>query len=221
MNILTVLDIAAGKKLRGTLKWKGLSISLEHKKGDIRSGKTKDGTKWEHKMHCGYGYILGTEGTDGEHVDCYVGSTLDCKNVYVVHQNNPETGEHDEDKCFIGFKSKKAVKEMYLKHMPSRDFLGGISVMSCNDFVQKIGGKEYKGKSLMATLMLTDVTDAIAMDPIPGFHPPSLKKKYHVDLSPAPNAEETMLEKMKTQPKSVFHHKVQNPDNNGVNNARY
>lgn len=93
----------SGYELQGRTTWNGLNISIENKKGSVRRGVDKDGHKWATKMHFDYGYIRGTEGTDGDHVDCYLGGNKDAKKVYIVHQNDPVTHKYDEDKCMLGF----------------------------------------------------------------------------------------------------------------------
>lgn len=60
----------SGHKLSYRTKYQGMDISIENRKGSIRRGTASDGTKWETKMTWPYGYIRGTEGTDGDHVDC-------------------------------------------------------------------------------------------------------------------------------------------------------
>lgn len=60
----------SGHELQDRYNFAGLKISVENKKGSIRSGKDKDGHEWHTFMHYDYGYIRGTEGTDGDHLDC-------------------------------------------------------------------------------------------------------------------------------------------------------
>ena len=60
----------SGHKLQDRTSWNGLKISIENKKGSVRRGVDKDGHQWATKMHFDYGYIRGSEGTDGDHLDC-------------------------------------------------------------------------------------------------------------------------------------------------------
>ena len=60
----------SGYELQDRYNFAGLKISVENKKGSTRSGKDKDGHEWHTFMHYDYGYIRGTEGTDGDHLDC-------------------------------------------------------------------------------------------------------------------------------------------------------
>jgi len=87
------------------------------------------------KMKFPYGYIRGTDGADGEQIDCYIGPDESAKDVYIVHQNNPDTHEYDEDKCFLNFSSLDEARKAYLSHH-SRGLaaLGNISIMSVEEF---------------------------------------------------------------------------------------
>ena len=60
----------SGHELQDRYNFAGLKISVENKKGSTRSGKDKDGHEWHTFMHYDYGYIRGTEGVDGDHLDC-------------------------------------------------------------------------------------------------------------------------------------------------------
>ncbi|MFG6660105.1 hypothetical protein [Sulfitobacter sp. 915] len=86
----------------GKAKWRGLNLSVENKKGSVRSKKTPDGkTEWSVTMPAHYGRILGTVGADGDHVDFYMGDDETSENVFVVDQIDPETGDFDEHKVML------------------------------------------------------------------------------------------------------------------------
>jgi hypothetical protein len=63
----------SGHKLQGRAKVQGMDISIENKKGSVRSGTDKNGKAWSQKMGWDYGYIRGTVGKDKDHVDCFLG----------------------------------------------------------------------------------------------------------------------------------------------------
>ena len=63
----------SGHKLQGRATFRGLNISIENRKGSVRRGVDSDGHEWATKMNYDYGYIRGTEGVDGDHLDCYLG----------------------------------------------------------------------------------------------------------------------------------------------------
>lgn len=58
--------------------------------------------------------------------------------VYVVHQRKVgQWDEYDEDKCFIGFLSQEAAKAAFLANYDDPCFLGPITVMTADRFVEK------------------------------------------------------------------------------------
>jgi hypothetical protein len=103
----------AGNYEKHHLKVNGLDIAIENPKGSTRSGTAKDGTKWETTMSHHYGYINRTEGADGDHVDCFVGPEPENPYIHVINQVEPTTGEFDEHKCMIGFRSREAAIKGY------------------------------------------------------------------------------------------------------------
>lgn len=139
----------SGHKLQGRTAFRGLNISIENKKGTIRRGVDSDGHKWAIKMHYDYGYIRGTEGVDGDHVDCYIGNNIDAKNVYIIHQKIPGTDKYDEDKCMLGFNTLADAKAAYLKQYDKPGFFGGVDTVPFELFKQKVLMKKYHGKKLV------------------------------------------------------------------------
>ena len=139
----------SGHKLQGRTAFRGLNISIENKKGTIRRGVDSDGHKWAIKMHYDYGYIRGTEGVDGDHVDCYIGDNIDAKNVYIIHQKIPGTDKYDEDKCMLGFDTLADAKAAYLKQYDKPGFFGSVDTVPFELFKQKVLMKKYHGKKLV------------------------------------------------------------------------
>lgn len=139
----------SGHKLQDRTSWNGLKISIENKKGSVRRGVDKDGHQWATKMHFDYGYIRGSEGTDGDHVDCYLGDNMDAKKVYIVHQNDPVTHKYDEDKCMLGFDTLEDAKKAYLMQYDRPEFLGKIDTMDFDEFKEFILLKRNHGKKII------------------------------------------------------------------------
>lgn len=139
----------SGHKLQDRTSWNGLKISIENKKGSVRRGVDKDGHQWATKMHFDYGYIRGSEGTDGDHVDCYLGDNMDAKKVYIVHQNDPVTHKYDEDKCMLGFNTLEDAKKAYLMQYDRPGFLGKIDTMDFDEFKEFILLKRNHGKKII------------------------------------------------------------------------
>lgn len=138
----------SGHKLQGRRKWNGLDISIENRKGSVRKGTDPDGHEWAIKMKYSYGYIRGTEGTDGDHLDCYLGEHEDAPQVFIIHQNNPGTGKYDEDKVMLGFMSEAEAKRAYMEQYDRPGFFGGMDTMALGEFLDAVKNKRYKGKRI-------------------------------------------------------------------------
>jgi hypothetical protein len=136
----------SGHELEDRYTFAGFNISVENKRGSVRSGKDKDGHEWHSNMYFDYGYIRGTEGVDGDHVDVYIGPDEESTNVYIVHQNDPVTHKYDEDKVMLGFPSLHDARAAYLKQYDRPGFLGKIDVMPIEEFREKALSKQYHGK---------------------------------------------------------------------------
>ncbi len=109
-------------------------VNIENQAGTERVGVKPNGKEWRSKMKYDYGFISAIEGEDGEGLDVYLGPDQESENVYIIHQNDPETGEYDEDKIMLGFNDKKQAKQAYLDHYDSPDFFGSMTEMSFEDF---------------------------------------------------------------------------------------
>jgi len=136
--------IAEEHKLQGHTNFQGIPIAVENRKGSVRKGTDSDGNEWRTEMKYPYGYVKGTKGADGEEIDVYVGPNKESPNAFVVHQKDKDTGKYDEDKCFLGFDSKKDTREAFLKHYDSPKFLGPISKVP----IEKLKEKIREGKQL-------------------------------------------------------------------------
>ncbi|MBE7411407.1 MAG: zeta toxin family protein [Leptospiraceae bacterium] len=106
----------AGNYKKAHIKIHGLDITIENPKGSFRSGIDKTGKEWKSKLHSHYGYIKGTTGRDGDHVDCFIGPNSKSEIVYVVNQINPETERFDEHKAMIGYNSENDAEEAYIEN---------------------------------------------------------------------------------------------------------
>jgi hypothetical protein len=101
----------AGNYKMGHVKVAGYDVTIENAAGSTRSGVDANGQKWETTMHNTYGYIRGTEGVDGDHIDVF----LSDKSVFVVDQYR-EDGSFDEHKVMFGFNSKEDAFDAYLSN---------------------------------------------------------------------------------------------------------
>ncbi len=104
----------AGNYPKGKVNMHGMTISLENPKGSTRSGTDPNGKTWSITLQHDYGYILGSEGRDGDHVDVFIGPDLESEFVAVVDQVDPNTLKFDEVKVMLGFVNLAAAKRAYL-----------------------------------------------------------------------------------------------------------
>lgn len=103
----------AGNYAKRSVAFQGLNISIENEKGSKRSGIGPSGRRWNCTVPAAYGYIRGTEGADGDHVDCYLGPHTDSHIVFIVNQKEPQSGKFDEHKCLLGFRSEPEALKVY------------------------------------------------------------------------------------------------------------
>lgn len=126
---------AAGNYSKGKVAMHGLKIALENPKGSTRSGVDADGKAWSSTMKADYGYILSTEGNDGDHVDVFIGPHPEVELVYIVNQTDPKSGRFDEHKVMLGYLSEKDAKQGYLdNYEPGWKGLGSIVPITMVDF---------------------------------------------------------------------------------------
>lgn len=108
----------AGNYKMGHVKVGAFDVTIENPKGSERSGTDANGKKWSVKMNNTYGYIRGTEGVDGDHIDVFLAEDMDKwdgKYVFVVDQYNPD-GTFDEHKVMLGFNSMEEARSAYLSN---------------------------------------------------------------------------------------------------------
>jgi hypothetical protein len=147
--------VAQGNKRVEHTAFAGLPISLEYRKGDTRSGKSSDGKAWFRKMQADYGYVRGSKGTDGDHVDVYIGPSADSQMVFVVDQMKyPEFKTFDEQKFMLGYKDLDTAKTAYLAHYPDARILGKIKGMTLGQFTAKVTDRKNHGKKLAEDIMI-------------------------------------------------------------------
>lgn len=137
----------AGNYQKGHISIDGLDITIENPKGSIRRGTDADGKPWEVTMNNTYGYIRGTEGTDGDHIDVFLSDNPTSGKVFVVDQVDPKTGKFDESKCMYGFADAAEATKAYLANY-SKNWkgLGAISGVSREAFKEWINSSHRKTK---------------------------------------------------------------------------
>jgi hypothetical protein len=103
----------AGNYRKEHITFQGLPISIETRKGEMRSGTGPSGHKWSVKLPYDYGYIKRTEGADGDHVDVCIGPNHQSDRVFIVDQHHHQTGKFDEHKVMLGYRTKSDAEHAY------------------------------------------------------------------------------------------------------------
>ena len=136
----------AGNYRKGHITLDGYDITIENPKGSTRSGVDANGQPWSVTMNNDYGYIRGTEGVDGDHIDVFLSDDPTTGKVYVIDQLN-EDGSFDEHKVMYGFKSALAAKRAYLaNYSPGWQGPGSISEVSKEEFKKWVESSHRKTK---------------------------------------------------------------------------
>lgn len=136
----------AGNYKKGHVKIDGYDVTIEQPKGSVRRGTDADGKQWEQTMNNTYGYIRGTEGVDGDHIDIFLSENPTEGNVYVVDQVNPD-GSFDEHKVMYGFQSAEDARAAYLSNYEEGwQGLGTITEVSKEEFKKWINSSHRKTK---------------------------------------------------------------------------
>lgn len=108
----------AGNYKKGHVKIDGYDVTIENPKGSVRSGVDRNGQEWSVTMNNTYGYIRGTEGVDGDHIDVYLSDDIenwDGKRVFVIDVYN-EDGTFDEHKVMLGFNNAADAFTNYVRN---------------------------------------------------------------------------------------------------------
>lgn len=136
----------AGNYKKGHVKIDGFDITIEQPAGSVRSGKDAGGKEWSVIMRNTYGYIRGTEGIDGDHIDIFLSDSPSSGNVYIVDQVNAD-GFFDEHKVMYGFNSEEDAKNAYLSnYSPEWEGLGAVTEVSKDEFKKWIDSSKRKTK---------------------------------------------------------------------------
>lgn len=139
---------AAGNYKKGHIKIDGFDITIENPKGSERSGVDNTGNPWSVTMNNTYGYIRGTKGVDGDHIDVFLSDHLDdwTGTVFVVDQIKDD-GSFDEHKVMYGFNTTEEAQEAYLKNFSDGwNGLGAITGTNKEDFQKWIASSHRKTK---------------------------------------------------------------------------
>ena len=137
----------AGNYKMGHLLLDGYNITIENPKGSVRRGTDSKGNEWKNTLNNDYGYIRGTKGVDGDHIDVYLSDNPAEGNVFVIDQVNPETREFDEHKVMYGFNSEEEARNAYLANFSEGwNGLGTITEVTKDEFRKWIDSSHRKTK---------------------------------------------------------------------------
>lgn len=141
----------------------GIEVRVEVPKGHIRNGVNPDGTAWSAKMPADYGRIVGTKGADRAPIDVYLGPHVKGPKVYIVNQNDAESGDFDEHKVFLGFNSKRHVVRTYVAAFSdgkAGDRLGHVAELDVPEFKEWLKSDTSKPHKFAAGGGVQDLPDA-------------------------------------------------------------
>lgn len=123
----------AGNYKKGHATIQGLKISIENERGSERKGIDPDGKKWSVKMAHHYGYIKNTVGSDGDHIDVFIGKNPEGNKVFIVDQL-AQDGSFDEHKVMIGFDNRAMAVAGYKSNYEKYWKVGKVTQMEMSDF---------------------------------------------------------------------------------------
>ena len=113
--------------------FRGLPITIEFRKGDVKSGTDVFGNQWSKVLQHHYGYFDGIEGADGQELDVYINPDakfLNSSKIFRIEQLNVKTGEFDKYIIMLGFSDMVEARQAYMSNMPRRwgqeRFVAGI-----------------------------------------------------------------------------------------------
>lgn len=139
----------------------GHNISIENPKGSVRRGTGADGKQWETTMQNDYGYIRGTKGVDGDHIDVFLSDSPEDGDVFVIDQVKDD-GSFDEHKVMYGFPSEDAARKAYLSNYEDGwQGLGAITHVSKEEFKKWIQSSKRKTKPFADYASVKPTEDSI------------------------------------------------------------
>jgi len=161
----TPAQAEAGNYKKGHVTIGEFDITIENPAGSVRKGVDADGKEWSNTMANTYGYIKGTEGVDGDHIDVFLHSDMDQWNgrkVFVVDQTNRD-GSFDEHKVMLGFNDKDEAMTAYLANYDKTwaDTHPGLRISKTNieDFNKWVQSSHRKTKPFADYTTVSKVVD--------------------------------------------------------------
>lgn len=139
-----------------TVTWQGIDVAIEWEAGSVREYDDSDYKQYITPPYS-YGYIRGTEGEDGEELDCFVNmDSQDVESVYVVVQRAGEyedentdlsLGQFDEFDVVLGARDEAEAEGVMRLHY-DRAQVGTVFEVPVEEFklfvLPQIGAKEAR-----------------------------------------------------------------------------
>jgi phage-related protein (TIGR01555 family) len=133
------LESSDARPLASHRTWHGLDVSIENEVGSVRSGVDAGGKPWAVTLKHDYGYLRGTKGVDGDHVDVFMGPDEKAELVYVVHTRKPpDFRAYDEDKCMLNFSTADDARAAFLANFDRPEHFGEMEVFPVGDFIDRV-----------------------------------------------------------------------------------
>lgn len=161
----TPAQAEAGNYKKGHITIGEFDITIENPAGSVRKGVDADGKEWQTTMANTYGYIKGTEGVDGDHIDVFLHQNMDEWNgrkAFVVDQTNTD-GSFDEHKVMLGFNDKDEAMSAYLANYDATwaQTHPGLRISETNieDFNKWVQSSHRKTKPFADYSTVSKVTD--------------------------------------------------------------
>lgn len=156
VKAMTLGNLSKALKLHRRRTFHGMDISVENQAGSYRRWYDPHAKKeGRTKQLFDYGYLRRTKGTDGDHLDVYVGHNEYAPFVYVVTQMKaPDFEKVDEQKCMLGFDSRQAAEAAYRAHFDDARFFGGIKAVPIHDFKAFVFDKENHGRLVRSYVVM-------------------------------------------------------------------
>lgn len=161
----------AGNYKLGHVKIHGLDISVETPRNGIRKETGPDGSISEIQTPAAYGYVKRTNGADDEQVNVFIGPSPQASTVYVIDQQNTDTGKFDEHKAMIGFDSREEAMSTYQASFSDGrggDRIAGVAEMDIGQFKDWLATDPKRPISTETSVVppiATDAAPAVASSP--------------------------------------------------------
>jgi hypothetical protein len=144
-------QLKAGNYKKTHWRIHGMDIAIENLAGTTRKGVDPEGKAWEVTMPYHYGYIKGTTGADGDHLDVAIGPLHDGgKEAHIFNQTSPD-GDFDEHKIFVGFSSREAAIDAYRMGRSDNpeDVMGTVITVPIEEFKRWLDEGSFKKQTIL------------------------------------------------------------------------